>query len=90
VASTCYDCGGNAGDLQTAGVHGPSGTALDTICCRYSLPGAANGYAHGLRYAFGPVAYALLAAAYAKPGTASDAQAPHFLFSAGARCRRGG
>src|SRR5262249_14597452 len=34
--------------------------------------GAASGYAHGLKYAFGPEAYALLAANVADPFTASD------------------
>jgi hypothetical protein len=64
---------GNAGDLQTAQVKDGAGNVLDTKYYRY-YTGESGGYVHGLKYAFGPAAYARLAAAVANPLTATDTQ----------------
>jgi YD repeat-containing protein len=65
---------GNAGDLMKAVVRDASGNALDTKYYRYYTVGQSGGYQHGLRYVFNPDSYARLAAAYADPTTATDAQ----------------
>ncbi|MFL5241992.1 MAG: RHS repeat domain-containing protein [Gemmataceae bacterium] len=65
---------GNLHDLQTAKVKDAAGNILDTKYFRYYLLGDANGYQSGLKYEFNPQSYARLAAAYANPLTATDAQ----------------
>jgi len=65
---------GNLHDLQTAKVKDAAGNILDVYYYRYYLSGDANGYQSGLKYLFNPQSYARLAAAYANPLTATDAQ----------------
>src|SRR6266567_2476808 len=65
---------GNLGDLKTAVVKDASGNALDTKYYRYYTAGQANGYPGGLKYVFGADSYARLAAAFADPTSATDAQ----------------
>ena len=67
---------GNTGDLMTAVVEDASGNALDTSYYRYytSSDAGSVGYVHGLKYAFGPDAYARLVAAVGTPTTATDSQ----------------
>src|SRR5690606_35078315 len=64
---------GNPGDLKTATVRDGLGAALGTSYYRYYLPGQTGGYAGGLKYAFGPEAFARLQAEVGDPFTASDA-----------------
>ncbi|MFL5246024.1 MAG: RHS repeat-associated core domain-containing protein [Gemmataceae bacterium] len=65
---------GNLHDLQTAKLKDGAGNVLDTRYYRYYVSGEANGYQSGLKYVFGPESYARLAAAFANPLTATDAQ----------------
>jgi RHS repeat-associated protein len=65
---------GNQGDLKTATIRDGAGAALDVKYYRYYKPGDADGYAHGLKYAFEPASFARLAAAFADPFSATDAQ----------------
>src|SRR5262249_3654905 len=77
TAYTYYDGStamGNIGDLQLAQVEDGSGNVLDTNYYRYYQAGQANGYVHGLKYAFSADSYARLAAAFSNPLTATDAQ----------------
>jgi hypothetical protein len=74
VAYSFYDgtqTYGLAGDLMLATVKDPSGTAIDTSYYRcYTSSGkGSTGYLHGLKYAFGPAAYARLTGAF---GTGVD------------------
>jgi RHS repeat-associated protein len=69
------EANGNARDLKTAAIKDGSGNVLDTYYYRYYTAGQANGYQGGLKYAFSPLSYARLKAAYADPTTATDAQA---------------
>jgi RHS repeat-associated protein len=68
------DPNGNAGDLQFAAVEDGAGNALGTSYYRYYRDGDTNGYARGVKYAFGPASYNRLAAAVNNPATASDSQ----------------
>jgi hypothetical protein len=77
AAYTYYDgqsSEGRYGDLETEQIEDAVGNVLDTTYFRYYLPGEANGYTDGLKYYFGPAAYARLAAAVGNPLSASDAQ----------------
>jgi len=64
---------GNLNDLQTAKIKDGAGNVLDTYYYRY-YAGEAGGYKEGLKYVFTAQSYARLAAAYANPLTATDAQ----------------
>jgi YD repeat-containing protein len=82
---TYYDgvmANGTLGDLKTAVVKDAAGNALDTQYYRYYTAGQANGYAGGLKYVFGAQSYARLAAAFADPTTATDAQVAPYADSA--------
>jgi RHS repeat-associated protein len=72
---------GNLGDLKTATIKDgatPTPNVLDTKYYRYYQFGEANGFYHGLKYAFNPQSYARLVAAVGDPTTASDtAVAPY-------------
>jgi uncharacterized delta-60 repeat protein/RHS repeat-associated protein len=68
------DSYGNLGDLKSAIVKDASGNALDTTFYRYYKQGDAHGYAHGLKYVFGPESYARAVAAGVDPASATDAQ----------------
>lgn len=72
------DAHGRAGDLKRVVVRDAAGAAVDTSYYRYYLPGAAAGYDGGLKLAFGPAAYARLAAAVGDVDAATDAQAAPF------------
>ena len=77
VEYTYYDTGdanGNPGDLKYAVTKDASGTILDREYDRYYLSGSSVGYQGGLKYRFGFASYGQLAAAYADPTTATDAQ----------------
>jgi RHS repeat-associated protein len=69
TAYTYYDgttANGNANDLKLVQVEDgatPTPNVLDTSYYRYYKSGDANGYAHGLKFAFGPQSYARLVAA---------------------------
>jgi hypothetical protein len=73
VAYTYYGPGqpyGNLGDLATATLRDGAGRPLDTDYYRYDTADDATGYVHGLKYVFGPQAYARLVAAVGDPTTA--------------------
>jgi RHS repeat-associated protein len=53
---------GSARDLRTATIKDAAGNVIDTSYYRYWKAGQAGGYAHGLKYAFGPESYARLVA----------------------------
>jgi hypothetical protein len=55
--------GGSAGDLMTATVLDAGSNVLDVSYYRYYVAGQANGYQHGLEYAFDPDSYDRLTAA---------------------------
>jgi RHS repeat-associated protein len=65
---------GNLGDLLSATIEDAAGRPLDTDYYRYDTANDATGYVHGLKYVFGPQAYARLVAAVGNPTTATDAQ----------------
>jgi RHS repeat-associated protein len=77
VEYTYYDgveAHGPARALKLAVVKDGNGNAIDTSYYRYYVTGEANGYKNGLKYAFKPASYARLAAAFADPSSATDAQ----------------
>jgi RHS repeat-associated protein len=66
TAYTYYASGanyGNVGDLEFAQIEDPSGNVLDTTYYRYGTSNTSTTYTHGLKYVFGPQAYARLTAA---------------------------
>jgi YD repeat-containing protein len=89
VVYAYYDSGqpyGNVGDLETATVSDGTGNVLGTSYYRYYTPadstdasGAVVGYAGGLKYVFGPAAYARLTAAIGDAAAASDAQVAAYV-----------
>jgi hypothetical protein len=84
VVYTYYDgttSGGNAGDLRTAQIQQIKDgvtTTVDTYYYRYYVSGDPNGFAHALKYGFGPDSYARLTNLYPDLTTASDDQASVF------------
>ena len=68
---------GNPGDLKTAIVKDEEG-AIDTTYYRYYQAGDANGYAHGLKYVFGPASFDCLQQALGDPSTLADGQVAPF------------
>ncbi len=80
VEYTYYDgieAHGNARDLKTAVTVDASSNVLNTEYYRY-YTGEAGGFTGGLKYAFRGDSYALLAAAYSTPSSATDAQVAPF------------
>jgi RHS repeat-associated protein len=74
VDYTYYDAGdpnGNAVDLKTANIKDAGGNVLETKYYRYYTSG---NLIDGLKYVFNSASYGRLAAAFADPTTASDAQ----------------
>ncbi len=78
VAYTYHDgstADGLAGDLKLAVVSDAAGSPIDSSYYRYYTAASGTGYAHGLKYAFGPAAYARLTAALgAGVSTLTDGQ----------------
>jgi RHS repeat-associated protein len=84
VVYTYYDgttSHGNAGDLQLAQVEDGSGNVLANSYYRY-YTSESGGYLHALKYVFTPQSYARLAAVFATPTTATDAQVAPYADSA--------
>ncbi len=85
-----YDGGdpsGTAGDLKTAIIKDGAGATLDTKYYRYYTSGQSDGYEGALKYVFDAASFGRLAAAFADPYAATDAQIGPEKVPAPKRCR---